>query len=80
MCPIAGFVPSTIEVWLDFALEVLLHIARKSKYTEFLIKLPTSEEIREGASLLNRSRGNGHFSAIRKNEISYIYLIPKAGF
>ena len=59
MCPIFGVVPSTMSVWLNYAMEVMLKVVQDESMTAFSIKWPTVEEMRLSASLLQQNRTHG---------------------
>ena len=56
LCPIFGIVPSSVGVWLDYALEVLLHVVKKKRLPAFEIRWPTMDEMKASALLLRRHR------------------------
>lgn len=59
MCPVFGFVPTSINVWLDYALEVLLQVVKKKDRQEFVVKWPSSDEMIQSNNLLKENRQNG---------------------
>ena len=59
LCPIFGLVPSSVYIWLDYALEVLWRVVRKRSRKEFEIRWPSFEEIKLSAALLERNRDYG---------------------
>lgn len=61
LCPIFGVVPTTPEVWFDYAMQVILQIVRKPSYSDFAIKWPSPHEMDESAELLRNNRENGRF-------------------
>ena len=61
LCPVFGLVPTTISVWLDYALEVLLRVVNKKRHKDFGIRWPNVDEMKLSAELLQRNRPHGHF-------------------
>jgi len=59
MSIIFGLVPSSISVWLDFALEVLYRVVTCSDNIDFEIRWPTVPEMQESSDLLTRNREYG---------------------
>lgn len=57
LCPIFGVVGSSVGVWLDFSLEVLVRVVKREK--DFEIKWPSYDEMKASASLLENNRING---------------------
>ena len=60
LCPVFGLVPTTVSVWLDYALEVLLRVVNKRKHRDFEIRWPTVDEMKLSAELLWKSRPQWH--------------------
>ena len=56
LCPIFGVVPSSMGVWMDYCLEVLLHVVKRKSRKEFEIRWPTVEEMKASSALLERNR------------------------
>jgi len=54
-----GIVPSSVSVWLDYALEVLLKIVTKATNVDFEICWPTVAEMKASSDLLVRNRELG---------------------
>ena len=61
LCPIFGVVPSSIGVWMDFSLQVLLHVVKRKSRREFEIRWPSVEEMEASSSLLQSNRVYGPF-------------------
>ena len=59
MCRIFGIVPSTLQVWLDYAIEVLIHIVRSSAKKDFEIRWPNVDEMKASSALLQTNRVHG---------------------
>lgn len=59
ICPAFGVVPSTIVVWLDYGLEVLLRVLKNAQLPYFAIEWPKEVEIRASAALLLNKRAHG---------------------
>lgn len=59
MCGMFGFVPSTVSVWIDYGLTVLLKVLRDKSVPEFRVKWPKIEEMDESHRLLKFNRSNG---------------------
>lgn len=59
LCNIFGVVPSTVSVWLDYALEVLYRVVRKPANLEFAVTWPTESEMLSSAGLLETNRPLG---------------------
>lgn len=59
LCPIFGLVPSSIGVWLDYSLEVLLRVVKKKTRKEFEIRWPTEAEMQTSSSILQSNRTFG---------------------
>ena len=60
LCPVFGLAPSSLGVWLDYSLEVLLRVVKRKSRKEFEIRWPNVEEMRASASLLEHNRTYGH--------------------
>ena len=60
LCVVFGIVPSSVSVWLDFALELLLRVVQKQTNTDFEVRWPTSEEMKQSAGLLELYHEYGH--------------------
>lgn len=45
MCTVFGLVPSSVQVWLDFSLEVSLRMVQNTEFPEFQIRWPTVDEM-----------------------------------
>ena len=58
LCPVFGIVPSSIGVWMDYSLEVLLRVVKRKHRKEFEVK-PTVPEMHASASLLQQNRTYG---------------------
>jgi len=54
-----GIVPSSVSVWLDFAMEVLQRIVISSHNPDFEIRWPTVPEMKSSSDLLVRNRELG---------------------
>ena len=52
--------PTTVSVWLDYVLEVLLRVVNKRKHRDFEIRWPTVDEMKLSAELLWKNRPQGH--------------------
>ena len=59
MCPVFGLVPSSLNVWLSYSLEVLWRAVKDPSREAFAIRWPTEEEMRASSSLLERNREYG---------------------
>ena len=59
MCPVFGLVPSSLGVWFDYALDVILRVVKRKSRKEFEIRWPNVEEMRASASLLEHNRTYG---------------------
>ena len=59
LCTVFGVVPSSMYVWLDFGLEVLLRVVQNPAYVEYEIRWPIETEMRASAALLERNRQYG---------------------
>ena len=59
LCPIFVIVPSSLSVWLDYSLEVLLRVVKKTSRTEFEIRWPDEGEMLASSLLLQNNRTNG---------------------
>ena len=59
MCPVFGIIPSSMYVWLDFSLEILLRVVERSDAHDFLIRWPSVSQMRFSSELLQRNRANG---------------------
>lgn len=59
LCPNFGLVPSSVGVWLDYAMEVLIRTVKKRDRKDFEVRWPSPEEMHASAELLRRNRGNG---------------------
>ena len=60
MCPIFGIVPSSLDVWLDYSMEVLYCVVRNPVNTDFPISWPRPQNMEESASLFRHNRDYGH--------------------
>ncbi len=58
-CFIFGLVPTSLSVWLDYALEVLFRVVRCKKRAEFEVRWPKEDEMRASALLLQNNRVHG---------------------
>eukprot|EP00171_Calliarthron_tuberculosum_P001424 IDg1424t1 len=58
-CPIFGIVPSSVYVWLDYSLQVLERVVKRSDEVDFAIVWPDKEAKRKSAALLQRNRRLG---------------------
>ena len=61
LCPVFGGVQTTLSVWLDYALEVLLRVVSSKQKTPFEILWPSCTEMQASASLLPNNRPFGAF-------------------
>ncbi len=59
LCPVFGVVQTTLSVWLDYALEVLLRVVSSKHNTPVEIRWPTCTEMQASASLLQNNRPLG---------------------
>ena len=59
ICTDFGLVPSSLQIWLDFGLEVLLQVVRDPQSTHCAIRWPSHDEIAASAALLERNRRFG---------------------
>ena len=59
LCPIFSIVPASLSVWLDYSLEVLLRVVKKTSRTEFEIRWPDEGEMLASSLLLKNNRTNG---------------------
>ena len=59
LCPIFGIVPSSFLVWLEYSLEVLLRVVKKTSRTEFEIRWPNEGEMLASSLLLQINRTDG---------------------
>ena len=59
LCPVFGVVQTTLSVWLDYALEVLLRVVSSKHNTPFEIRWPTCTEMQASASLIQNNRPLG---------------------
>ena len=53
---IFGIVPSSIPVWLDYALEFLLRVVSNNAFTECRLEWPSFQEMENSAALFQRNR------------------------
>ena len=58
LCPIFDIVPSSFSVWLDYSLEVLLRVVKKTSRTEFEIRWQDEGEMLASSLLLQNNRTN----------------------
>ena len=59
LCPVFGFVPSTVNVWLEYALEVLFQVLTKNRgRPELQIRWMTLQEMKASAYRLLMSRSD----------------------
>ena len=61
LCPVFGIVPSSIGVWMDYSLEVLLHVVKRKNRKDFEIRRPSVEEMEASSALLEQNRVHGLF-------------------
>ena len=60
LCPIFGVVQSTISIWLNYALEVMIRVVQDTENCEFRISWPSTPEIISSANLLHCNSRNRH--------------------
>lgn len=59
LCGMFGLVPSTVSVWIDYGLTVLLRVLRDKTVPEFRVAWPTVAEMDASYKLLRCNRPNG---------------------
>ena len=55
-----GIVPSSVSVWVDYGLTVLLEVFKDKTVREFRVKWPGQEEMDDSYNLLKMNRKHGH--------------------
>lgn len=58
---IFGLVPTSISVWIDYGLEVLMRIVKNKRHDALSIKWPSHTEMKESSELLKLNRENGQY-------------------
>ncbi len=59
LCPVFGVVPSSVYVWIDYAMEVLLKVVKDKSKSEFEVRWPSVAEMEESNAILKRNRACG---------------------
>lgn len=59
LCPIFGLVQTSVGVWLDYSLEILLRVVKKKTRQEFEIRWPNETEMEASSMLLQTNRTFG---------------------
>lgn len=59
ICPLFGLIPSSVNVWLDYGLQVLLYVVKRKSRTEFSVHGPTEAEMKASADNIKNNRPNG---------------------
>ena len=55
LCQVFEIVPSLIGVWMDYPLEVLLHVVKRKNRKEFEIRWHSVEEMKASSALLEQN-------------------------
>lgn len=59
LCPMFGLVPSSVQVWVDYGMEVLFRVVKKKSRKDFAVKWPTEVEMKDSSDNLTNNRPNG---------------------
>ena len=52
LCPISGLIPTPLQAWLDYGIQVLLRIVQKRDKTDFDARWPSVDEMKMSVALL----------------------------